>query len=133
MSTTEVVQPAQTGTGAETSNASERSNQSWRPYQNQFPFRRAVLDTLPHDAYGLYGLWFGRRCIYVGQAKSQPIARRLEQHWRRTHNEDLATWIKAKGPQLRVSYLIVDGSVDFDDLEEAYIKRFQPITNKQLK
>ena len=107
--------------------------QVWRPYQNQLPFRRADLEKVPDDAYGLYGLWYRRRCLYVGQAKSQPIARRLEQHWRRTHNADLAAWIKAKGSQLRVSYTVIKTQSNIDALEAEYIRRFQPITNKQLK
>lgn len=104
---------------------------AWRPYNNQVPFRRAELDKIPEDAFGLYGLWFHKRCLYIGQAQS--IGRRLEQHWRHTHNDDLAAWIRAKGSQLRVSYLVLDQHSDIDSLEESYIKRFQPVTNKQLK
>ena len=109
------------------------AERSWQPYNNQLPFRRAEFDKIPDDAFGLYGIWYCKRCIYVGQAKMQPIARRLAQHWRSTHSDDLDTWIQAKGPELRVSYLVLDQCSDIDGLERSYIKRFQPMTNKKLK
>lgn len=104
---------------------------SWRPYYNQLPFRRAELDKIPEDAFGLYGLWFRKRCLYIGQAQS--IARRLKRHWQHTHNDDLGAWIRAKGSQLRFSYYVLDQHSDIDSLEASYIQRFQPVTNKQLK
>ena len=119
--------------GWKTPSRTARSKHVWKPYHNQLSFRRANLENIPDDAYGLYGFWFGKRCLYVGQAKRQPIALRLEQHWRGTHNDYLADWIRAKGSQLRVSYVVVEQPTDIDNLESAYIKRFQPITNKQLK
>ena len=81
----------------------------------------------------VYGLWFRKRCIYVGKAQEQPIARRLEQHWRGSHNSDLDAWVKAKGAELRVSYRIIRKQSAISDLEEFYIKQFQPLTNKLLK
>ena len=85
---------------------------------------------IPADAYGVYGIWFRRRCIYIGKAKSQPIAKRLEQHWNGTHNPDLADWISAKGPLLNVSYAITHKQA-IDNFERRHIKRFQPLTNKK--
>lgn len=101
-----------------------------RPYDKQLRFRRSDIDKIPSDAIGVYGLWFGKRCIYVGKAEEQPIAKRLQQHWERTHNPELAAWIQAKGPELRVAYVITEEESKIDALERLYIRRFQPLTNK---
>lgn len=105
----------------------------WRPYRNRIRFRRSDIEEIPTSAYGVYGLWFKRRCLYIGKAKRQPIAKRLDQHWTGTHNPALAAWIRAKGAQLSVSYLVTDRGSEIDQLEKLYIGRFQPLTNKQLK
>lgn len=99
------------------------------PHHHQLQFRKMEFAKIPPDAYGVYGIWFRRRCIYIGKAKSQPIAKRLEQHWNGTHNSELADWISAKGSLLDVSYAIAHKMV-IDNLERRHIKRFQPITNK---
>ena len=94
-------------------------------------FRRADFDKIPSNAFGVYGVWFGKRCIYVGKAEDQPIARRLMQHWRGSHNQDFANWVKAKGVGLRVAYLALDDKSKVACFERFYIRRFQPLTNKQ--
>ena len=104
-----------------------------RPYENQLRFRKSDFNKIPDDVFGVYGLWFRKRCIYVGKAQEQPIAKRLEQHWRGSHNSDLDAWAKAKGAELRVSYRIITQQSEISDLEEFYIKRFQPLTNRLLK
>ena len=101
------------------------------PYDNQIGFSRASLDKLPADAFGVYGLWYGKRCIYVGKAEDQTIARRLVQHWRGSHNPNLANWIAAKGATLRVAYAVVNNKSGIDELEQFYIRRFQPLTNRR--
>lgn len=105
----------------------------WKPYHNRLRFRQSDLEKIPANAYGVYGLWFGRRCLYVGQAKKQPIAARLSQHWKGTHNQALAAWVKAKGGELTVSYFVAERRSVIDDLEKMYIRQFQPLTNKTLK
>ena len=101
-----------------------------RPYDNQLRFRRADFDKIPADAFGVYGLWYRRRCIYVGKAEKQPIAKRLEQHWKGTHNRELEAWVHAKGSDLRVAYLVAEEKSKVSSLEKLYIRRFQPLTNK---
>ena len=103
--------------------------QEWKPYLNQLSFRLASLDEIPR-AHGLYGFWFRRRCLYVGQAKGQTIAERLKQHWRHPHNKYLSDWIKADASKIQISYLIIDRLSEIDFLERHYISKFQPITNK---
>ena len=100
-----------------------------KPYDNQLPFRRFVFDRIPAHAFGVYGLWYDRLCIYIGKAEEQPIAKRLEQHWRQAQNPKLATWIRAKGSQLSFTYVAVDDKTSISALEIKYIHRFQPLTN----
>ena len=100
------------------------------PYEHQIRFTRANLDKLPPDAFGIYGVWYRKRCIYVGKAKDQPIARRLQQHWRAAQNPDLANWLKAKGPELRIAYQVENDKSRINELERTYIRRFQPLANR---
>ena len=100
------------------------------PYSNQIRFRVVDFQQIPDDAYGVYGIWYGRHCLYVGQAKSQPICKRLEQHWRSTHSPKLKSWIEAKGPRLRVAFLAIEDRDRIDCMERYYIRRFQPLTNE---
>ena len=100
-----------------------------RPYDNQLRFRKADFDKIPANAFGVYGLWYRKRCIYIGKAEAQTIARRLEQHWRGAQNLGLADWVQAKGSELRVSYLVVEKKSTIGSLEKLYIRRFQPMTN----
>ena len=100
-----------------------------RPYENQLRFRKADFDKVPANAFGVYGLWYRRRCIYVGKAELQPIATRLKQHWKGTHNPKLAAWVQAKGSQLGFAYLVAEEKSKINPLEKLYIRRFQPLTN----
>ena len=101
-----------------------------RPYDNQLRFRKADFEKIPADAIGIYGLWFKKRCLYVGKAEDQPIAKRLKRHWDGTHNPELAAWIQAKGSELRVAYLVAEEKSKITALERLYIRRFQPLTNR---
>ena len=99
------------------------------PYQNQIRFRLVDFQQIPEGAYGVYGIWYRRHCLYVGQAKSQPISKRLASHWKSTHNLKLKAWIEAKGPNLRVAFRAIENRDRIDSLERYYIRRFQPLTN----
>ena len=99
------------------------------PHTNSLQFRKADFDKLPGNIFGVYGIWFRRRCVYIGEAHAQPIATRLAQHWNATHNSALADWIQAKGAQLRVSYVAVTAKREIHDLELDCIRKFQPMTN----
>ena len=101
-----------------------------KPYDNPLRFRMADFDKIPADAFGVYGIWFRNRCIYIGEAYAQPIAVRLTQHWRKSHNPELADWVKAKGSELRVTYVTAAGKRVIHDLERLCIRRFQPMTNR---
>ena len=100
------------------------------PYSNQVRFRKVDFEKIPQDAYGVYGIWFRLRCIYIGKAEKQPIPKRLEQHWRGTHNHKLKMWIDAKGRKLKVAFLIVQHNSQINVLERLYINKFQPLANE---
>ena len=99
------------------------------PYARQFPFTITEFQRIPREVRGVYGIWFRRRCVYVGKADLQPIARRLAQHWRYSHNARLQAWITSKGRQLRVSYLSISPRKDIAMYERYFIARFQPLAN----
>lgn len=100
------------------------------PYDSQLRFRRTDFDKIPANAFGVYGLWYRRRCIYVGKAEKQSIAKRLEQHWKGAKNPKLAAWVQAKGPELRVAYVATEEQSKISFLEKLYIRRFQPLANE---
>ena len=100
------------------------------PYDRQFPFTIRDFQRIPREVRGVYGIWYRRRCIYVGKADSQPISRRLEQHWRHSHNDRLQAWITSRGRQLRISYLALSPRRNIDIYERYFIARFQPLANQ---
>ena len=99
------------------------------PYANQIRFRLIDFDKIPHDAHGIYAIWYRQRCVYVGQAARQTIADRLRQHWRKTHSANLQMWIDAEGANLRVAYHVVADVATIKDCEDFFISRFEPYAN----
>ena len=99
------------------------------PYVGQLPFRRLEFDKIPRDARGVYGIWYGRHCIYIGKAERQTIAERLKQHWEKADNDDLQTWIDAKGSDLRFQFAVIRDTAHIDCYERRFIKRFCPLAN----
>lgn len=100
------------------------------PYAEQVPFSVRGFQRIPLRAYGVYGIWYGRRCIYVGKACRQPICVRLAQHWDKCHNSRLESWIEAKGNELRVKFMVVPDKKLISICERFCINRFQPLTNR---
>jgi len=95
------------------------------------PFRHHIVDKIPSDARGVYGFWYrpNGKCLYIGQAKGQPIKSRLKQHWNRQENPKLHLWMKAFGQQIEICYLLADDA-KIDKLEKRLIKAFRPETNR---
>ena len=80
---------------------------------------------------GVYGFWYRTtgRCLYIGQAKEQPIKNRLKQHWYRSHNAKLRQWIKAFGQHIEICYMPVNSAI-MDKTEKRLIKALRPETNQ---
>lgn len=99
------------------------------PFSQTLRFRVAEFYKIPADSFGVYAIWHGRRCIYVGKAEDQSIGSRLQQHWNQSHNGYLQCWIESKGRELKVSYKAISDKHRIDTYERYFIKRFQPIAN----
>ena len=99
------------------------------PYLKQSKFTIRAIQKIPDDAIGIYGFWYNKRCIYVGQAALQPIKKRLLQHWSDCKNENLRKWIQAKGREIDFAYCDVENPGHINYLENYYIKTFAPMTN----
>ena len=69
---------------------------------------RTVMDA-PRNRIGVYAFWCRQsgKCIYVGKASERSIRARLNEHWRRSHNETLRLWIRSFGKHLDVCYASV--------------------------
>ena len=99
------------------------------PHNHLKRFRRSQFEDLPRNAFGVYGFWYGTRCIYVGKAANQPIKERLKQHWTDAKNPRLREWFEAKGREICFAYKVITEKKEIDAVERLYIKRFQPLTN----
>ena len=88
------------------------------------------IGQVPADLRGVYIFWCrdNGKCIYVGQAKTRPIRRRLKDHWDGSHNETLKLWIRTFGESLDVCYARVPAN-KIDKFEKKLIERLRPETN----
>ncbi|MCO6433067.1 GIY-YIG nuclease family protein [Nitrosomonas nitrosa] len=98
----------------------------------RWPFRIVNFYHIPINAKGIYAFWYGKRCIYIGQAKNQLLKDRLLQHFKRSHNQSLNIWIEAYGPELDFCVLPIK-TKNIDKVEKYFIRRWQPVTNMQSK
>ena len=91
-----------------------------------------LLGEMSNVACGVYAFWCrsNGRCIYVGQAKDQPIKNRLHDHWNRSHNQTLRWWIQSFGKQLDVCF-VCRNPKKIDCLERRLIKLWKPEANEQ--
>ena len=81
------------------------------------------------NATGVYIFHYNRSFVYVGQSKSHHgIRERLINHYRGSHNEKLAVWVKALDGDVKFTY-ITCRDTEVDDLEKSLILYLQPITN----
>lgn len=96
------------------------------------PLSISSIERIPPDAKGIYAFWnpANSKCIYVGQAKHQPIKDRLRSHWRKTHSGKLNLWIQAQGSRLGICYLPLDAD-RIDRYETRLIRAWSPEANVQ--
>ena len=101
-----------------------------RPLELARPFTQRNIERLPDDAVGVYGLWFGRICLYVGKAERQPMKDRLMNHFNNCHNPDLKDWLKAFSKDIVFVVRVIDDDSCIHQTERQYIARFVPRTNR---
>ena len=92
------------------------------------------MANLPEKAVGVYAFWYrgSGKCVYVGRASDQPIRNRLQQHWRKSHNETLRLWIQAYGSHLDICYAQVEQN-RIKALERRLIRLWNPEANVHHK
>jgi len=108
-----------------------KTHDSWGYFATKWSYPN--IDRIPPELRGVYIIWCPKTkaCIYVGQAKDQPIRERLLQHWSGSHNETLKLWIKAFGKYLDVCFKPC-ATNRIDTLERRLIKAWKPQANRQL-
>lgn len=67
--------------------------------ENPHPFVPGHFDDA--SFLGVYAIWYGHRCLYVGKADPGTVANRLWSHFLRSHNQHLRLWIRVKNGGLR--------------------------------
>lgn len=68
-----------------------------RSRRRPFKLSHFLVTRLP----GVYAIWYGHRCLYVGMAAGQTIGTRLSQHRALAHLPDLRDWIEVKNGVLQ--------------------------------
>lgn len=89
------------------------------------------FDQIP-DRVGIYAFWCrdNGRCVYVGQAKDQPVKERLRGHWRCSHNKTFQNWIQSYGKHLDVCFVFSAPEM-IDRLERRLIRLWKPEANER--
>lgn len=105
--------------------------QNMKKKRSTMPFILYNIDSIPDNAIGIYGFWFRKngKCIYVGKAEKQPIKKRLRQHWRKSHNLQLQSWIREFREFLDICYLPVKCKKKINKMEVRLIRAWRPETN----
>ena len=79
---------------------------------------------------GVYAIWFRHRCLYVGQSTRQAVAKRLQSHLARCHNDDLNLWIRVKRDKLNFTTSAIADGRSIGALETYLIDALKPETNR---
>ena len=83
------------------------------------------------DAPGIYRVFLGKICLYVGSARDQTLKDRLKQHWRGSHSRRLGMWIRCHGKALTVEFCVVEAKnlSRIKEIEQDQINKFSPMVN----
>ena len=92
------------------------------------PFTFLGIEKAPSDRFGVYGIWYRGRCIYVGLAQKQSIRERLTNHKIGASNIKLKHYIQAFNEELSFCFEIYEPH-EAITREREYINKLQPITN----
>jgi predicted GIY-YIG superfamily endonuclease len=94
-------------------------------------FNYINLTRVPKGERGIYILWCGDICIYIGKAEKSTIHARLNSHYSGSHNDGLNMWIQSSH-ELEFQYEMVRNSRAISAKERNRIKQLSPVTNKRL-
>jgi hypothetical protein len=95
------------------------------------PFTRRRIESLPDAAFGVYGFWYRRLCIYIGSAIDQPLQQRLLQHWMKSHNSELRSYLIAFPEEMQFAVKMM-AQKRAKTAERLYIERCAPLTNRNV-
>ena len=100
----------------------------------QRPFRRMRLQDHPDlKGRGIYSIWFGKLCLYVGKAEIS-LRQRLAQHWESCHNRRLKSFLNIYRGKITFRHFLEEGSWsprDFKEYEQKFMDLYQPLTNRR--
>ena len=89
-------------------------------------FKRSAIEAEVPEKSGIYILWLGKICLYVGQANN--LCRRLKEHWGSCENQHLALYIRAKKGRIDIQCIeIVDNNLS--KYEQIFIDVCKPTCN----
>lgn len=100
---------------------------------SDFPFDFNSISRVPHVKGAVYFFWSIdlNDFIYIGETE-RTLSERLREHWRKSENQMLRTWIKYDRDDLIVCYLTCPSDL-VKKLERRLIRQFDPNANKNLK
>lgn len=96
----------------------------------RYRFSPGLSYVVGRDTPGLYALWVGCCCLYVGM--SVHIGKRLHQHLARQHNHRLETYLKGFTGNIEVTVAPVTNPANLRSLEDEAILALRPRTNKAI-
>lgn len=91
-------------------------------------FNNHEVQQTPNSEVGIYVIWSGRNCVYVGETSKQSIRARLLSHLSDSHNPYLNEWIRAK-TILKFHYSVHVNHLQIKMFESELIKLLTPKCN----
>ena len=64
-------------------------------FSKKRPFSIGNIMRVPDNQFGIYLIWYNKRCLYVGESTEQSLRKRLMNHYNNCHNPCLKNWIKS--------------------------------------
>ena len=101
-----------------------------QPHRLARAFTQRNIERLPENAFGVYGLWCNKICLYVGKAEKQSLRVRLMNHFNDCHNPDLRGWLHAYSKDIVFVVKSIANKNCIHDYERRFIALYCPRTNK---
>lgn len=96
----------------------------------RYQFSSGLSYVVGRDTPGLYALWVGCCCLYVGM--SVHIGQRLHQHRVRQHSRHLDIYLRGYWKDIEVTVAPVTTPANLKSLEDEAILALRPRTNKAI-